>query len=66
MSNQYRMVSRYMEITHGLTENLIKQILKEKGQAINQTNVNNEIKKHLISKRRFPHSIIPKNLGSMH
>jgi len=61
-----RMVSRYMEKTHGLSENLIKAILKEQGKEINQTNVNNFIKEKLIKKNLFPFTKIPKHLGSMH
>ncbi|ANS05766.1 hypothetical protein [uncultured phage_Deep-GF0-KM16-C193] len=65
MSNQ-RMVSRYMEKTHGLSDNLVKAILKKQGKEINQTNVNDEIKKRLIEKNLFRYSKVPKHLRSMH
>mgnify|MGYP001308604000 CR=1 FL=1 len=65
MSNT-RMVSQYMEQTHGLSDNLIKQILKEQGKEINQTNVNNEIKGQLIRKNLFRYSKVPKELRGKH
>ena len=65
MSN-IRMVSRYMEKTHGLSDKLITAILKEQGKEVNQANVNNEIKGQLIRKNLFRYSKVPKHLGSMH
>ena len=65
MSN-IRMVSRYMEKTHGLSDNLIKAILKSQGKEINQVNVNVEIKGQLIRKNLFRYSKVPKELRGKH
>ena len=65
MSN-IRMVSRYMEKTHGLSDKLITAILKEQGKEVNQANVNNEIKGQLIRKNLFRYSKVPKELRGKH